>query len=150
MNFTLEFTTKDIIESRKLANQASFIFHKGNNKSHQLDMQISLLFSKSVQELICLDPTAYKFIIPDDTCSDDFFDHFMVSIESNSIHIENNQVRDFVSIVKILRVDCIKPHINSAILSLLCQPFDSENFTGDQEKFDFLCRHLNEMTIDIL
>ena len=109
MNFSLEFTAKDIIESRKLTdkNGIFIIFHKGINKSHQLDTQLSFILSKSVQELILSDPTTNEIFIPKDSCSDDFFDYFFSTIETNTIHIANDQIRDFISLVRILKIECI-------------------------------------------
>ena len=151
MEFILKFKPKEIAESRELTSQAkeSFTFNKGE-KSAQLNIQFSFLLSKLVQEMINQNPQVEKYDMPEDACSDDFFDYFFQNIENDEIHISTSQIRDFASLIKILKIERLNPSIDSAIISLLCEPFPPDNFSNDQERLTFLCHHLNEIDVETL
>lgn len=152
MDFAIEFNAKDIIEARKITSKSDefFVFNKGTNKKQLLDLQLSFLFSKKVQDLIRSDQTTISYTIPDEICTDDFFDYFLTSIETNVVHVEKNQIKDFVSLVEALKVECINPKIDTAIISLLCEQFNSEQFSNDQERYNFLCHNLDNIDMNTL
>lgn len=147
MEFSIVFDCESIIESRKSIKESpdyfTFVTEYGD---YEVDFQISFLLSKSIRDLLHSDKTCYKYEIPRNSCTKDFYKCFFDSLSTNIINIPINLIKDFITISQILQIKCFQQSIEKAIISVLCDSSDQ----NDEAKFIYLCQNISSIDIEKL
>ena len=118
MELPIVFDCESIIESRKSIKESpdyfTFVTEYGD---YEVDFQISFLLSKSIRDLLHSDKTCYKYEIPRNSCTEDFYKCFFASLSTNIINMQINLIKDFITISQILQFNCFQQSIEKAIIS---------------------------------